>query len=81
MMFPGYWVSFWVVALSIVELEELSGLICIRYNVSEVTTSPLVRCPSIIAARSCAGFPSLLPGAGTGVFNCGGKEIANCPTS
>src|SRR5271163_1072194 len=40
MMFPGYWVSFWVVALRIVDEEELSGLICIRYSVSEVTTSP-----------------------------------------
>src|SRR5271154_4596370 len=38
MIFPGYWVSFWVVALSIVELWELSGLICIRYSVSDVTT-------------------------------------------
>src|SRR5271165_1501758 len=38
MMFPGYWVSFWVVALRIVDEEELSGLICIRYSVSDVTT-------------------------------------------
>src|ERR1700693_4910282 len=40
MMFPGYWVSFCVVELNTVELEELSGLICIRYSVSAVTTSP-----------------------------------------